>query len=150
KADFSQVELRIAAKVTRDKAMLDAYRSGADLHTLTAQRVIGAESVKKEQRQLAKALNFGLLYGMGARRVRDYAVSEYALNLTLQQAQEYRAGFFRTYSALATWHRTVGRSGKAPTETRTLTGRRSLDVCHFSEKLNLPIQGTGADGLKAA
>ena len=65
KADYSQIELRIAAKVTGDVAMLDAYGRGDDLHVQTALRVLGVETPTKEQRQIAKSLNFGLLYGMG-------------------------------------------------------------------------------------
>jgi DNA polymerase-1 len=65
KADYSQIELRIAAKVSGDKALLEAYQRGEDLHTRTARNVLGIEEVTKQHRQLAKALNFGLLYGMG-------------------------------------------------------------------------------------
>jgi DNA polymerase-1 len=64
-ADYSQIELRIAAKVSGDKEMLSAYSEGRDLHTLTAQSLTGREEVTKEDRKLAKAVNFGLLYGMG-------------------------------------------------------------------------------------
>ena len=67
KADYSQIELRIAAKVSGDQALLDAYLRGEDLHSITAKNVLGIHEVTKEDRQLAKALNFGLLYGMGAR-----------------------------------------------------------------------------------
>ena len=73
KADYSQVELRIAAKVSQDEAMLAAYQAGQDLHALTCCHVLGVTEVTKEQRQLAKAINFGLLYGMGARGFCLYA-----------------------------------------------------------------------------
>ena len=66
KADYSQIELRIACKVARERVMLDAYRKGVDLHTQTARLILGVETPTKEQRQLAKSLNFGLLFGMGA------------------------------------------------------------------------------------
>jgi DNA polymerase-1 len=147
KADYSQVELRIAAKVSGDRALLDAYRRGEDLHTLTARQVLGIETVTKADRQLAKAINFGLLYGMGARGFRDYARSHYGLDLTEEQAAGYRAAFFRAYPGLKRWHQSVG---DGPCDTRTLTGRRVLGVGRFNEKLNLPVQGTGADGLKVA
>src|SRR5262249_45375111 len=75
KADYSQIELRIAAKMSGDQNMLAAYQSGADLHLLTAQRVLGKQEVSKADRQLAKALNFGLLYGMGAPSLARYARS---------------------------------------------------------------------------
>jgi DNA polymerase I-like protein with 3'-5' exonuclease and polymerase domains len=150
KADYSQIELRIAAKVSGDAALLDAYRKGEDLHARTGRAVLGAEEVTKEQRQLAKALNFGLLYGMGAKGFRDYARAQYALELTEAQARGYRDAYFKTYPGLRTWHRRVGTSGRRAVATRTLTGRRRLEVGRFTEKLNTPVQGTGADGLKLA
>jgi DNA polymerase I-like protein with 3'-5' exonuclease and polymerase domains len=150
KADYSQIELRIAAKLSGDKVLLDAYRRGEDLHKLTARTVLGKETVTKEDRQLAKVLNFGLLYGMGARRFRDYAANEYGVEMTEEQAQEMRAAFFRTYHGLAAWHRKAGAGGKNSVDTRTLCGRRRLNVLRFTEKLNTPDQGTGADGLKQA
>src|SRR5262249_26688529 len=100
KSDFSQIELRIAAKVAGDKAMLDAYRGGVDLHTLTAQRVLGIAEVTKQHRQLAKALNFGLLYGMGAAGFQRYAKSNYGVDLTEEQARQYRSAFFAAYPGL--------------------------------------------------
>jgi DNA polymerase I-like protein with 3'-5' exonuclease and polymerase domains len=150
KADYSQIELRIAAKVSGDKALLEAYQRGDDLHTRTARTVLGVEEVTKQHRQLAKALNFGLVYGMGARGFRQYAKSQYGLDLNEEQAIQYRNAFFTTYPGLAAWHRRVGRSGKQVLETRTLTGRRRLEVNRFTEKLNTPVQGSGADGLKLA
>jgi DNA polymerase-1 len=150
KADYSQIELRIAAKLSGDKALLDAYQRGEDLHTRTARLVLGKQDVTKEDRQLAKALNFGLLYGMGAPRLRDYARTSYGVELTEDQAKGYHAAFFRAYPGLAAWHRKAGVGGKTAVETRTLAGRRRLDVASFTEKLNTPDQGTGADGLKAA
>jgi DNA polymerase-1 len=147
KADYSQVELRIAAKVSGDRALLDAYRRGEDLHVRTARQVLGIETVTKADRQLAKAINFGLLYGMGARGFRDYARSHYGLELTEEQAAGYRAAFFRAYPGLRRWHQSVG---DGACDTRTLAGRRVRGVERFNEKLNLPVQGTGADGLKIA
>ena len=82
KADYSQIELRIAAKIAGEKQMLAAYVRGEDLHVQTARLLLGRETVTKADRQLAKALNFGLLYGMGAERFRSYAQSEYRLTLT--------------------------------------------------------------------
>jgi DNA polymerase-1 len=73
KADYSQLQLRIAAKVAGDRAMLDAYARGLDLHTLTARRITGKADVTKADRQLAKAVNFGLLFGLGAKGLRGYA-----------------------------------------------------------------------------
>jgi DNA polymerase I-like protein with 3'-5' exonuclease and polymerase domains len=150
KADYSQIELRIAAKVSGDRALLEAYRRGEDLHARTARNVLRIEDVTKQHRQLAKALNFGLLYGMGARGLRQYARSQYGLELTEEEARRYRNAFFRSYPGLAAWHSRV-RSQKT-TQTRTLAGRRRLlnDRTPDTHRLNTPVQGTGADGLKLA
>ncbi len=150
KADHSQIQLRIAAKIANEKAMLDAYARGDDLHTLTAQRVLGKQDVTKADRQLAKAVNFGLLFGLGARGFRLYARSNYGLTLTEQEAARYRQAFFDAYPGLAAWHRRAGQ--KSVKETRTLAGcRRLLDEkTPYTHRLNTPVQGTEADGLKAA
>ena len=147
KADYSQVELRIAAKVSGDKAMIDAYQAGEDLHTLTARRVLGIGEVTKEHRQLAKAINFGLVYGMGVERFRAYALAQYGLQLTQKEARRYRDAFFAAHPGLRRWHRSIG---NPPVDTRTLAGRRRQHVRRYTEKLNTPVQGTGADGLKLA
>jgi DNA polymerase-1 len=147
KADYSQIELRIAAKVTGDRRLLEAYRSGDDLHTLTARRVLGKAEVTKADRQIAKSLNFGLLYGMGTKGLRAYARSNYGVELTPEQAEEYRAAFFKAYPGLRRWHNSIP---DRPIETQTLAGRRRQNVTKFTEKLNTPVQGTGADGLKTA
>ncbi len=104
----------------------------------------------KEQRQLAKALNFVLLYGMGARGFCLYARSQYGLSLTEQEAHRYRDAFFHAYPGLAGWHRRV--RSVVTTETRTLLGRRRLldEGTPDTQRLNTPIQGAGADGLKRA
>jgi DNA polymerase-1 len=150
KADYSQIELRIAAKVANETAMIEAYRRGEDLHTLTARLLLGKPDVSKADRQLAKSVNFGLLYGMGAKAFRAYARSHYGVGLTEAEAEQYRKAFFAAYPALRRWHGQVGRTQDRPVETRTLAGRRCLNVGRFTEKLNLGVQGTGADGLKKA
>jgi DNA polymerase-1 len=150
KADYSQIELRIAAKVSGDKNMLAAYQAGEDLHTLTALHVLGVQDVTKDQRQLAKALNFGLLYGMGARGFQSYAKSSYGVVLTEPQAQSYRDAFFNAYPGLRAWHSKVKHAHTR--ETRTLAGRRRRlkPEDYDTLRLNTPVQGTGADGLKGA
>jgi DNA polymerase I-like protein with 3'-5' exonuclease and polymerase domains len=169
KCDYSQVELRIAARVSGDAALLAAYRAGEDIHTRTAQQVLGVAEVTKADRQLAKAVNFGLLFGMGAKGFRDYAKANYGLDLTEEQAASYRAAFFRAYPGLRAWHEKVRADVKrrfqadpaGRFETRTLAGRRRvLKVAkqkadgtaypNVTEALNTPVQGTGADGLKLA
>ena len=147
KADYSQIELRIAAEIAGDQRMLDAYQRGEDVHAVTARLVLGKQEVTKEDRQAAKALNFGLIYGMGAATLRQHAASGYGVHLTEEEAQRFREAFFRAYPGLRRWHRS---QPEGEIETRTLAGRRRLNVARYTEKLNTPVQGTGADGLKAA
>ncbi|WP_460315912.1 DNA polymerase [Thermus oshimai] len=148
KADYSQIELRIAAEISGDRAMLAAYREGQDLHVLTASRVLGKPpgEVTKEDRQLAKAVNFGLVYGMGARSFQVYAKTGYGVDLTLEEAERLRTLFFKTYPGLRAWHR---QQPEGEAEVKTLAGRKRR-TGRFTEKLNTPVQGTGADGLKLA
>jgi DNA polymerase-1 len=149
KADYSQIELRIAAELALDERLIAAYANGEDMHAITAATVLGCGDgpVTKEDRQAAKALNFGLLYGMGAPTLRAYARNNYGVTLSEREAAEFRTRFFRTYAGLARWHASRPR---ATVETRTVGGRRRLAVSQFTQKCNTPVQGTGADGLKAA
>ena len=149
--DYSQIELRIAAKISGDKEMLSAYAEGRDLHTLTAQSLTGHTDVSKDERKLAKAVNFGLLYGMGAKGLQSYALKSYGVEMNLEEAALYRRRFFETYPGLKKWHER-GRLDwlRGDTETRTLSGRRRTDVRRLTDRLNAPVQGTGADGLKLA
>jgi DNA polymerase I-like protein with 3'-5' exonuclease and polymerase domains len=131
--------------------MLFAYAEGRDLHTLTAQSLTGKEEVSKDDRKLAKAVNFGLLYGMGAKGLRSYALKSYGVPMSLEEATLYRRRFFQTYPGLKEWHGNERRTWqRGETETRTLTGRRRMDVQKLIDRLNAPVQGTGADGLKLA
>jgi DNA polymerase-1 len=151
KADYSQIELRLAAKIANEERMIEAYQRGEDLHTKTAQAILGKTEVTKSDRQLAKAINFGLLYGMGAKMFALYARVNYGVDLTEEQAKTYREKFFATYPGLARWHRKqAGKTSGRPVMTWTILGRRRLDVLQYTEKLNTPVQGSGADGLKAA
>jgi DNA polymerase-1 len=150
KADYSQIELRIAAVMAPDTAMRAAYQAGQDLHILTAAHVLGVEAsqVTAPQRQLAKAVNFGLVYGMGASGLQAYAWNTYGVRLTLEEARQAREQFFRLYPGLRRWHAQTHTT--APTETRTLAGRRRLGLDKLTDRLNTPVQGSGADGLKWA
>jgi DNA polymerase-1 len=150
KADYSQVELRIAAKVSADAVMTGAYRRGDDLHTLTAQGMTGKDSVTKEERQLAKPANFGLIYGLGVPSLRRKAKTDYGLDLSEADARRYRDAFFRAYPGIRRWHNQIRRA--RATETRTLTGRRVLvkPDDFFGGKANYVVQGTGGDAIKGA
>ena len=171
KADYSQIELRIAAKLADETTMMAAYQNGDDLHTMTASNILGKsiDTVSKADRQLAKAINFGLLFGMGHRSLRKYAATNYGTELTEQQAKQYRDAFFRTYPKLKAWHQRTSRTLEqlaarnpdATYETRSLAGRRRILSCtkknakgerypNLNEALNTPVQATGADGLKHA
>lgn len=150
KADYSQIELRLAARIADDKAMQDAYARGDDLHALTAEKVLGRAEVTRADRQTAKAVNFGLLFGAGAKRLAAYAKSSYGVAMTVGEAEDYRRAFFRAYPGLKRWHNTAGASGDRPADTRTVLGRRRAGVTSFTEKLNSPVQGSAADGLKHA
>lgn len=151
KADYSQIELRIAAKVSGDKRMLEAFSSGEDIHTITASSLTGREEVTKEERKLAKAINFGLLYGMSPSGLKNYARANYGVEMSAEEAEHYWQSFFETYPGLKSWHdREYRRLKQNATETRTLTGRRACGIEKLTERLNFPVQGTGADGLKLA
>jgi DNA polymerase-1 len=130
--------------------MLGAYARGEDLHTLTARQLTGKADVTKADRQLAKAVNFGLLFGLGAKGLRGYARGNYGLDLSEAEAARYRRAFFAAYPGLGRWHRREGQSRK--TECRTLAGRRRLLDAQtpYTHRLNSPVQGTEADGAKLA
>lgn len=159
-ADYSQIELRIAAKIANEPIMLKAYRDGEDLHTLTASNVLGKplEAVTKDDRRLAKAVNFGLLYGMGAKMLQQYARTAYGVTLDSRQAQQYRNRWLDTYRYIRSWHQREGnkldlaKTGRhgISSAIRTPAGRVRGDVDLYTERLNTPVQGAGADGLKAA
>jgi DNA polymerase-1 len=151
-ADYSQIELRIAAKISGEERMLEAFAKGEDIHTITARSLAGREKVTKQERKLAKAVNFGLLYGMGPNGLRNYARASYGVEMTQKEATHYWQSFFETYPALRFWHDRENRQLKkhSNTETRTLSGRRRVSITKLTERLNSPVQGTGADGLKLA
>ena len=102
KADYSQVELRLAALASGESRMLRAYRDGTDIHRLTAKLVLGDDS--DDARQVGKTLNFGLLYGAGPTTLRRVARNDYGVFLTDAQARAYRDKFFDAYPGLKRWH----------------------------------------------
>lgn len=150
-ADYSQIELRIVAQISQDRRMLAGFQSGGDLHALTAGILADkpASEVTRAERQAAKAVNFGLIYSMGARGLAAYAQQTYGVQMTLAQAESFRRRFFSAYAGVAAWHERQ-RQGK-PTVVRTLSGRRrSVPPGALAQALNSPVQGTGADILKRA
>jgi DNA polymerase-1 len=159
KADYSQIELRCAARIAGEQRMIAAYKDGQDLHTLTAQRMTGKEAVTKDERGSAKAVNFGLIYGMSAAGLVRYAMKDYGVRMTLKQAQDARRAFFAAWPEIAKWHVSLQRAKwqdqlqRRPVhETRTLAGRRSLvkpDTWYGGRAARI-VSGTAADGYKCA
>jgi DNA polymerase I len=160
--DYSQMELRAAAVVANDQAMIRAFRAGLDFHVETAAAVLRKESgaVSKSARQLAKAVNFGFLYGQQAKGFCAYAKTSYGAELSFPEAIEIREHFFATYTGLATWHEHARQQADALVEGRTLLGRRILPNPNEKEEqqrwnrfqmgTNYVIQGSCADTLKLA
>ena len=157
--DYSQVELRLAAYIAKDERMLNAFRDGIDLHAATAGIVLdkAPADVTKQDRQLAKAVNFGLIYGQSARGLVRYAKSSYGVELSERRANDIRERFFRAYTGLTRWHKVAAQDarGFVSVEARTLLGRRQqlLDGDwwpRFTRLVNTPVQGTAADGMKKA
>jgi DNA polymerase I-like protein with 3'-5' exonuclease and polymerase domains len=154
-ADYSQIELRIAAEITNDKTMIEAYNKGEDLHKLTASIVLNKplEAITKEDRQIAKSANFGLIYGASVNGFRGYAESNYGISLSEKEAKTIMDNFFKSYQGLAKWHKKTKSKiyNQGINETRTLSNRRRFfDNASPQQILNTPIQGTGADILKSA
>lgn len=155
-ADYSQIELRILAHVTEDKGFIEAFNSGADLHRMTAAQIFGLppEQVSKEQRDFAKRLNFGVVYGIGAQRF------SMMTGLPLADAESLMARYFQTYRGLDAWLREAARRAVRERSARTLSGRlarfnfdpedrQAASLAQRNGK-NMPIQGASADILKRA
>ena len=151
-ADYSQIELRVAAEMTGDKRMIAAYQNGEDLHRLTASLMLEKpiDSITSQERQAAKAVNFGLIYAMGAAGLKQYSLQSYGVEMTIEQAEDFRNRFFKAYTGIANWH--SGLKKNPPTESRTLTGRKFSfsDKAGLSGLCNTPVQGTAADIAKKA
>ena len=152
-ADYSQIELRVAAQLSQDQRMIEAYQKGEDLHCLTASLLTETpiEEVTDEQRQSAKAVNFGLLFAMGADGLRTYAGDTYEVEMSLPQAQAFRAKFFASYPDFDSYVRQL--KGRKLKQLRTQSGRvrkYNKGYASLTHALNTPIQGTAADILKRA
>ncbi len=156
--DYSQIELRIVAHMAKDEAMLDAFRAGQDIHATTAAAIynIPLEQVKKEQRRHAKAINFGLIYGMGA-----FGLSRSA-DLTLAEAENFISAYFTRFPGVKRYLDGIRKEAAQRGYVETLLGRRryfpglttqqnnNLRLREEREAINAPIQGTAADILKLA
>lgn len=156
-ADYSQIELRILAEVSQDPNLMHAFETGVDLHKLTASRMFGVvlDAVTKEQRQRAKALNFGMVYGMGPTGL---AVR---IHSTVDEARELIDRYFETYPGVRRWLNQAARTAVESGECWTLGGRRvrigrpdpeNRRAVSAVERIgkNAPLQGTSADITKRA
>ena len=155
-ADYSQIELRILAEFSGDRGFINAFNSGADLHRVTASQVFNAslDQVTKEQRDFAKRLNFGVVYGIGAQR---FALMT---GLSVSEAENVLRRYFGTYRELDTYLREAANRAVADRQARTGSGRlvrfrydendrQQISMTQRNGK-NTPIQGTSADILKRA
>ena len=156
-ADYSQIELRLLAHIAGDEHMIAAFRTGEDIHTVTASQVFGVppEQVTHEMRRRAKAVNFGIVYGIS-----DFSLSQ-DIGVTRAEAKAYMEKYFEKYSGVHAYMTQVVERAKANGYVSTLMGRRrwlpelkssNFNLRSFGERvaLNMPIQGTAADLIKKA
>ncbi len=148
-ADYSQVELRVAAELSRDGAMLEAYKNGIDLHALTASKVShkSLSEVTKSDRQFAKAINFGFLFGLGARKFSHYAKKSYKVDVTEDEAEEAVSVFRETYSGYREWQMEQATKAHTTLTCRTPCGklRRLPSDNTYGNSMNHPVQGGAAE-----
>jgi DNA polymerase-1 len=156
-ADYSQIELRIMAHLSRDKGLLKAFSEGQDIHRATAAEVFGLplDSVSNEQRRSAKAINFGLIYGMSA-----FGLSR-QLNITRKESQKYMDLYFERYPGVLEYMERTRAQAKENGYVETLDGRRlylpDIKASNAARRagaeraaINAPMQGTAADIIKRA
>lgn len=156
--DYSQIELRIVAHMSGDEAMLNAFRAGQDIHAATAAAIYGVplDQVTKDQRRHAKAINFGLIYGMSS-----FGLSR-STDLTLAEAENFVKGYFQTFPAVKSYLDNIRLLAARQGYVETMLGRRRYfpNLAHPTnvniknreerEAINAPIQGTAADIMKLA
>jgi DNA polymerase I len=156
--DYSQIELRIVAHMANDEAMIAAFRAGQDIHAATAAAIYGVplEAVTKEQRRHAKAINFGLIYGMSA-----FGLTR-TTELTLAESEDFVKAYFRQFPGVKKYLDEIRKDVKQTGYVETMLGRRryfpllkaqsnpALRNREEREAINAPIQGTAADIMKIA
>ncbi len=156
-ADYSQIELRILAHISQDEHMLQAFKNGEDIHKQAASKVLGIpiEEVTKEQRSAAKAVNFGIVYGIS-----DFGLAE-QLGISRKQAKQYIEQYLEKYSGIQAFMNDIVEKAKEQGYVETLFHRRrylpelksnNYMVRQFGARaaMNTPIQGTAADIMKLA
>lgn len=156
--DYSQIELRIVAHMANDEAMLSAFRAGQDIHAATAAAILNIplNEVTKDQRRRAKAINFGLIYGMSA-----FGLSR-STDLTLAEAEDFVAAYFKQFPGVKSYLDDLRKKATREGFVETMLGRRryfpnlrnqmnpNLRNREEREAINAPIQGTAADIMKLA
>lgn len=154
--DFSQIELRIAAFISRSQPMLDAFNNDEDLHRLLAAEVTGKHpsEVTDTERQMAKAVNFGLLFGLGAFGLQGYAENSYGVTMSRDEATAFYHAYFRKWSGLKEWHAQVearlmrdGFSISPLSRMRRFNGTGKNDL---NAAINAPVQGMASDLMQMA
>lgn len=161
--DFSQIEMRVAAFVSRCQPMIEAFRRGDDLHRLFAAKIAGKdpEDVTPQERQAAKAGNFGLLFYMSATGFREYAETAYGVMLTEEEAARIHAAFFETWDGIGQWHLYQMKRARDTGQSVSPLGRvrRLPDVWDENEyyasaaerqSINSPVQSFASDLTQAA
>ncbi len=156
-ADYSQIELRILAHMSEDQGLISAYHEGDDIHAITASKVFNVpfDEVTPLQRRNAKAVNFGIVYGISS-----FGLSQ-DLSISVSEAKEYMEQYFETYPGVRNYQNSVIQDAKNKGYSTTLYGRRrpipelkasNYMVRQFGERvaMNAPIQGTAADIMKIA
>ncbi|HET8574643.1 MAG TPA: DNA polymerase [Candidatus Paceibacterota bacterium] len=152
--DYSQIEMRILAEMSGDEMLLDTFRKGKDVHASVASRVFGVpeNEVTKDMRRKAKVINFGIVYGMGVRALRQN------LGGTMAEAQDFYDAYFREFPSIANYLESVKKSAREKGYTETLFGRRRYFpeissripyIRSAAERMaiNAPIQGTATGDL---
>ena len=156
-ADYSQIELRLAAVISKDKPFIQAFQEGADIHTRTASEVwdVAEEKVTKEQRRAAKAINFGILYGMGPRSLSR------STGLSMEEAKHFIERYFEIHHAIRDYLDETKLKAHTDGYVETMFGRRRslpeiqsgvpmLVASAERMAINMPVQGTAADIMKMA
>lgn len=157
-ADYSQIELRIIAQVSQEPNFINIYKNNGDIHRKTAAMVLNKseKDVTKDERQQAKAINFGFAYGLGASSFLQKAKNDYNVDMPLEQAKEIRAKFFNSYPILSDYLKNVGLKAAADQQIINKAGRIVRFDLHLEKwqyenmGKNTPIQSLSADITKTS
>ena len=151
--DYSQIELRLLAHFSEDKALIEAFREGKDIHYETSLKIFGKE-LAKQKRGVAKSINFGLLYGMGSRKLSQ------TIHVSTKEAKEYIDSYFSSFPTVKEFLHQVGQRAQESGYSQTLLGRRRyfdfenanamLHASYLREAVNTLFQGSAADLIKMA